>query len=134
MHQRRFVRDKIEDLGYLQLAAKLVWLSDETETYYDRPQNSYVYFRKKFDLLQKAACTTIRVFADSVYILYVNGQYVARGPARSDPRWQYVDEIDIAQYLREGENVIAAMVLYYGYGTRHSIDSIPCFLLDGNRT
>lgn len=131
MHQRRFVRDKIEDLGYLQLAAKLVWLPDETETYYDRPKNSYAYFRKKFDLPQKAACTTIRVFADSVYILYVNGQYVARGPARSDPRWQYVDEIDIAQYLREGENVIAAMVLYYGYGTGHSIDSIPCFLLDG---
>ena len=41
MNQRRFVRDKIDDLGYLHTNAKLIWLQAETETYYDRPTNSY---------------------------------------------------------------------------------------------
>ena len=130
MNQRRFVRDKIDEIGYLQTNAKLIWLSAETETYYDRPKNSYVYFRKKFHLPKNESAATLRVFADSCYVLYINGQYVTKGPARSDPRWQFVDIIDVSAYLREGENIIAAMVLYYGYGTGHSIDSIPCFLLD----
>ncbi|MBR2354657.1 MAG: family 78 glycoside hydrolase catalytic domain [Clostridia bacterium] len=130
MNQRRFVRDKIEELGYLHTNAKLIWPRSETETYYDRPQNSYVCFRKKFHLSGMEAGATARVFADSRYVLYINGQYVTKGPARSDPRWQFVDEIDVGKYLREGENLIAAMVLYYGYGTGHSMDSIPCFLFD----
>lgn len=130
MNQRRFVRDKIDDLGYLHTNAKLIWLQAETETYYDRPTNSYVCFRKKFNLPKKESEATVHVFADSRYVLYINGQYITKGPARSDPRWQFVDIIDVSDYLREGENVIAAMVLYYGYGTGHSIDSIPCFLLD----
>ena len=132
MNQRRFVRDKIDELGYLHTKAKLIWLPSETETYYDRPQNSYVCFRKKFHLREKVPTATVRVFADSRYVLYINGQYVTKGPARSDPRWQFVDVIDVSKYLRVGENIIAAMVLYYGYGTGHSIDSIPCFLLDAD--
>lgn len=85
MNQRRFVRDTIEELGYLHTNAKLIWPRSETETYYDRPQNSYVCFRKKFHLSERAPSATARVFADSRYVLYINGQYVGKGPRGAIP-------------------------------------------------
>ncbi|MEK8128790.1 family 78 glycoside hydrolase catalytic domain [Paenibacillus filicis] len=72
----------------------------------------------------------LTMFADSRYIVYVNGIYAGRGPCRSDPRWQYVDEIPVSKLLRPGRNCIAVMVLYYGYGTGQSIDRIPALLAE----
>ena len=89
-------------------------------------------FRGHVALEKQPAAATFRLFADSRYILYINGKQVARGPARSDPRWQFYDEVDAAAYLHAGENVIAALVLYYGYGTGHSMNTVPCFFLDGD--
>ena len=54
--------------------------------------------------------------ADSRYKLFVNGRYVASGPARGfQSHWPY-DELDIAPYLKRGRNVIAASVLCFGRG------------------
>jgi len=52
----------------------------------------------------------INISADNRYILYVNGTVVARGPARCDlNRWLF-ETLDIAPYLKKGENHIAAKV------------------------
>ncbi|WP_282122071.1 alpha-L-rhamnosidase-related protein [Algibacter mikhailovii] len=52
----------------------------------------------------------INISADNRYILYINGKVVARGPARGDlNRWLF-DTIDIAPYLKAGENHVAAKV------------------------
>ncbi|WP_221584036.1 alpha-L-rhamnosidase N-terminal domain-containing protein [Microbacterium sp. G2-8] len=60
------------------------------------------------------ATLPIRVSADARYVLWVNGREIGRGPVRSQPaRWTY-DEYDIAPALREGDNVIGALVTYYG--------------------
>ena len=74
-----------------------------------------VYFRKSFTLEDKTPEENIiRISADSRYKLYVNGNFVQEGPqkALSLKEW-FVDSADIAPYLREGENVIAAEVLRY---------------------
>lgn len=76
------------------------------------------------------AAGKLRIFADSKYMVYVNGMYAGRGPCRSDPRWQYVDEIDVSELLRAGRNTMAVMVLYYGYGTGQSIDRIPALVAE----
>ena len=40
-----------------------------------------------------------RLTADSRYVLWVNGQEVGRGPARSQPARQRYDSYDLAPYL-----------------------------------
>ncbi|MCU6501326.1 hypothetical protein LPN04_26320 [Rugamonas sp. A1-17] len=51
-----------------------------------------------------------QVSADNRFILYVNGQRVASGPATSDlAHWRY-ERIDLAPFLRAGGNDIAAVV------------------------
>ncbi len=45
----------------------------------------------------------------------MNGQYVARGPARGWPHAQVVDRLDIAPYLQAGPNLLAVQVYQPGY-------------------
>jgi alpha-L-rhamnosidase len=71
-------------------------------------------FRRAFDLEQVPAEAPTRITADSRYVLWVNGQEVGRGPARSQPYRQRYDSYDPAPYLSVGANVIAVLVTYYG--------------------
>ena len=55
------------------------------------------------------------ITADSRYKLWINGHFVARGPARSWPQAQCVDRLDVAPYLQPGLNVLAVQVYQPGY-------------------
>ena len=55
------------------------------------------------------------ITADSRYKLWLNGRFHHRGPARSWPHAQKVDELDITDQLIMGENQIAAQVYQPGY-------------------
>ena len=67
-------------------------------------------FRKSFSLNQNCDEAPLRITAAFQYILYVNGQLAARGPARSFDFRKAYDTVDIVQYLRPGqENVIAIL-------------------------
>ena len=79
--------------------------------------NRYVYFRRTFDLAHVPDSANVFASADGRYQLFVNGQLVGRGPARSSSSFQYVDPYDLAQYLRVGRNVIAALAHSYGRNT-----------------
>jgi alpha-L-rhamnosidase len=92
--------------------ARWIWCRGEA-----RPKNFYLYVRKSFLIPDTPRHATIRVTADSRYRLFVNGVPVARGPARCDRRWQCLDEWDITDHLRQGTNVIAALVHHYGEWT-----------------
>ncbi len=71
-------------------------------------------FRKTFSLGGVPARAPARITADSRYVLYVNGREALRGPVRSQPRRLHYDLLDLAPYLREGDNTIAVHVRYYG--------------------
>src|SRR5690606_41846971 len=73
------------------------------------------------------------VSADNKYVLYVNGTRVARGPQLSDIRhWRY-ETIDIAPFLRAGENVIAAEVVNFGPDRFFGQQSYrTAFIVNGN--
>ena len=66
------------------------------------------------------------ISADSKYWLYINGENVVfegsvkRGP---DENSGYYDSIDIAPYLREGENSICALVWFWNDETSYSYNS-----------
>jgi hypothetical protein len=71
-------------------------------------------FRQTFDLEMVPDEAPARITADSRYVLWVNGQEVGRGPARSQPFRQRYDSYDLAPYFTAGANAIAVLVTYYG--------------------
>lgn len=78
-------------------------------------QEAYLDFRRAFSLPILPQLASLLITADSRYKLWVNGTFVARGPARCYPHTQTVDELDVTQYLQRGENVIAVQVYQPGY-------------------
>lgn len=81
------------------------------------PRNSYVYFRKVFQLTAAPQSATVKASADSAYRLYVNGSYVGQGPAKSGAGWMFYDTYDVASLLHKGDNVIAFLAHHVGENT-----------------
>ncbi|MCL5102781.1 MAG: family 78 glycoside hydrolase catalytic domain [Armatimonadetes bacterium] len=79
--------------------------------------NSYVHARKLFELASKPASAILKTSAHSKYKLYVNGEYVGKGPVRGGPGYTYYDTHDITPLLNKGKNVIAFLVHYIGEDT-----------------
>src|SRR6267378_3466919 len=68
------------------------------------------HFRRRFRVDPVPAAFVVHVSADNRYELYANGARVASGPARGDLfHWRY-ETVDLAPFLRAGENVLAAGV------------------------
>lgn len=79
--------------------------------------NCYALFRKRFELTELPAEAPLFLTADQSYRLFVNGRFVARGPARGfQEHWPY-DEIDIRPFLVVGENLLAIRCHHPGRGT-----------------
>jgi len=51
----------------------------------DQKKGACVAFRKHFQLADAEKPVRLEIFADTRYLLWVNGQYVQRGPARFEP-------------------------------------------------
>ena len=60
--------------------------------------------------IPKAENTTISLVAKDVYNLFVNGRFVCYGPARAAKGYARVDEIDIAPFLTEENNLVQVYV------------------------
>lgn len=79
--------------------------------------NSWMQARRVFQLKRVPSRACARVTADAQYKLWVNGEYVCRGPARGFQSSWPVDTVNLAPYLRKGKNVIAALVHNPGVST-----------------
>ncbi|MGZ3820388.1 MAG: alpha-L-rhamnosidase-related protein [Mucilaginibacter sp.] len=71
-------------------------------------------FRKTLDISNKPTTYKVKVSGDNRYKLYVNGQLVSVGPARSDLYYWNYETVDLAPYLTTGKNVISAIVFNEG--------------------
>lgn len=71
-------------------------------------------FRVKLDLSEVPKTLPIHVSADQRYKLYVNGEMVIFGPQRGDEKHWFYETVDLAPFLREGENWISAFVWNFG--------------------
>lgn len=60
----------------------------------------------------------VRISADDYYKLYINGVFVAQGPAPGYPEHYYYNETGIKKYLRPGRNTIAVHLYYQGLVNR----------------
>lgn len=78
---------------------------------------AYLCFRSpdSWRLQDRPQQAELLLTADSRYKLWINGRFVARGPARSFPSAQAVDRLDVTSYMRPGRNVLAVHVYQPGY-------------------
>lgn len=72
-----------------------------------------VRFTHNVLLTSPATRALVHCSADTRYKLYVNGVRAAVGPARGSPVIWYYDTVDMAPYLRVGDNEIVFVVLRY---------------------
>ena len=88
--------------------------------------NTWMCFNKKVTLDNIPQELIADISADSKYWLYINGETVVfegcvkRGP---DKNSGYYDSVDIAPYLKEGENSICALVWFWGDQKNYSYNS-----------
>ncbi|MBK1875474.1 alpha-L-rhamnosidase N-terminal domain-containing protein [Pelagicoccus mobilis] len=85
--------------------ARWIWLDEGL-------QSSSLLARRSFELSERPSSARLKISATSIYELYVNGQYVARGPARCAPHHQSYDEFEVAPLLADGQNLIAVRSLF----------------------
>lgn len=77
------------------------------------PENAHLLFRRKFEMKKTGKCR-IFISADDYYKLYVNGRFVCQGPAPGYYFHYYYNEVDVTDYLHDGENLIAVHSYYQG--------------------
>ncbi len=98
------------------LRAKWIWLKGGHVHGYNQ-----TIVAEKRTRLSKPQRATLRITADSFYRLYINGNWVNDGPARSWPEHLQYDVIDVTPYLVDGPNEIAILARYYGVGDFHRV-------------
>jgi hypothetical protein len=91
--------------------AKWIWNDGEAS-----PRNEWWCFRRTFAVPDEGwDSASLRITADSRYVLYVNGVRAGRGPVRSWPQEQFYDTYEIGHLLRAGEaNTISVLVIHFG--------------------
>src|SRR5690554_2636346 len=79
--------------------------------------STWMNFRKDINLESVPETAIAKIAVDSKYWLWVNGEMIIyegllkRGP---NPHDTYYDEVDIAPFLRKGQNTIAVLTWYFG--------------------
>ncbi len=106
--------------------AKFVWFDNEGSG-----RQQYVYFAFEFELKTEADKATLNLFADSRYLLKVNGTNINWGPGRFYPEEIEYDTHNILPFLRKGKNVIAVKVLANGMNTYQLVHNIGGFIAWG---
>lgn len=89
------------------LQGVMIWDAEDTSS---PVSPTSVGFRKKIILSETPASATLHIFADTRYLLWINGTYVARGPNRFDPKRPEYDTLNVSEYLNQGENTLAVLV------------------------
>ncbi len=118
------IPETIPEYSVISTEAKTDW---EAKWIWDKEnlteKNVWMCLNKKVKLDKVPNELIAHISADSKYWLYINGETVVfegsvkRGPEKSSG---YYDSIDIAPYLRKGENSICALAWYWDNETSYS--------------
>jgi hypothetical protein len=76
-------------------AARYIWTTREDQAVATR------HFRKQFPVGQLPQHARLRITCDNGYLVYLNGREIGRGN-----RWETVQEYDVTQSLKMGENIL----------------------------
>ena len=88
------------------LQKAMIWLAGKCS------EESYLHagFRRDFEITALSESAVLHVFAYTRYQLFVNGEYVGRGPNRFENRRPEYDSWNVRERLRPGRNVVAVLV------------------------
>ena len=121
------IPDSIPEYSVISAQAKTDWTA---KWIWDKEnlteENVWMCLSKKVSIDKLPKELTAHISADSKYWLYINGETVVfegsvkRGP---DENSGYYDSIDIAPYLKKGENSVCALVWYWDNETSYSYNS-----------
>ncbi len=92
----------------------------------EKEQNLTLSFREVVEV-KDVERAYVRLTASCDYRMRINGEFVAHGPCVAAHDFYRVDCYDIAQYLREGRNIIAIEVAGYNSPSYYLLDQ-PSFL------
>ena len=114
--QHQFLGKWITDSEFFELAPRNVFFRqlERIKLPCEEHRNCHILFRKKVKLRIAPKQALIYITADDYYKLYINGHFVAQGPAPSYHFQYNYNVIDVSKFLSEGENVIAVHTLYQG--------------------
>ena len=100
--------------------ANWIWTKD------NKTSNQKVVIRKKFSIGKLPNKAIAYISCDTKFWLYINSHLVVYegGVFRESKKGcGYAEQVDILQYLNEGENILAALVWFYGNGGRNNVNS-----------
>ncbi|WP_116105305.1 alpha-L-rhamnosidase C-terminal domain-containing protein [Lewinella sp. IMCC34191] len=106
--------------------ARYVWTDTDTSEIFQ-----VAYFRLSVTVEEDPRSADLHLFADSRYVLMVNGNPINFGPARFYPEHPSFDSYDLRPYLRRGNNVIGVKVLSNGAATFQLRRHRPGFIVWG---
>lgn len=96
--------------------------------------STWLCYQKTVDLKKVPRRAMTRISADSKYWLWINGEPVVieggvkRGP---NPHDSYCDNIDLAPFLKKGENVVSVLVWHFGkHGFSHNSSGKAALFVD----
>lgn len=94
--------------------AKWIWINDAPQ------KNEYAIFEQQ--LYYRGGSAIFTVCAETDYILYINDFVASFGQFAGYPFQKYYDEINITDYLKDGNNTITLSVRYEGVNSATHID------------
>lgn len=101
------------------IKAQAVWIKGrETE------KNLHLSFRTG---IENVDATILHLTGSTVYRIFVNGQFIAIGPARTASGYYKVDSYDLNPYLTSDNNVLVIEVIGYNVNSYYTLDQ-PSFL------
>ena len=95
--------------------------------------NNFAYFRRTFSAAGVPHLAKVYVSAHNDYILWLNGELLGRGPARSAPyHYGQYNCYNITALVRPGTNVFAAIGHWQGNWHDSGVNAEPAFLLEAH--
>lgn len=79
-------------------------------------------------VLKYSENTIIHLTGSTVYRLFMNGQFIAIGPARAAAGYYKVDTYNLTKYLSQGNNILVIEVVGYNVNSYYTLNQ-PSFLI-----
>ena len=122
-------------LGLSVTAQKVDWKAQWVRSFEEQnATNTWTAYHKNFQVNKVPTIALAKIACDSKYWMWINGELAVfegqlkRGPSPEDT---YYDEVDIAGFLKEGENKIAILVWYFGKdGFSHNSSGKAALIFD----
>ncbi len=99
---------------FLKLNKQNVFHKENTSIAIKNEITNYHILARSTVIHKKGEAAILQLTADDYYKLYINGKYVCQGPAPAYHTNYFYNELDISEFLDEGENILAVHLYYQG--------------------